>query len=336
MRKLVPKLFVSFSLPLAILISLLLGHYRTDPKTVLEVVLSAVFPHLIHSPPETVRVIVLLYRAPRAIAAAITGAVLAVSGAALQSMLRNPLVDTYILGIASGAGFGAALAIAFLPPTVPVELVAFCFSLIAFMLAFVLAWSWGRGGVIALVLSGVIVNAFFSAALALVKYLAPDPHRLASIVFWLMGDIGQAAFWYKIMRMLAISLPCILVIWFMRWRLNVLSLGDEEARALGVNPTVERGLLTAICALMTSATVAYTGIIGWVGLLVPHIVRLMLGTDNRVVVTYSIVFGATYMVLADDLARCLTSEELPIGVLTTIMGAPLYIYLLRRASGVWR
>ncbi len=328
------RFLAAASAPLAVVASLFLGRYPLPPGRVLDCIAYAL--RLTHSPGEAAVAIVLLYRAPRVVAAAVTGVALAVSGAALQSMLRNPLVDTYILSIAAGAGFGAALAIAFLPPWFPVELAAFAAALAAFAVVMLIAWSWGGGSIIALVLSGVIVNAFFSAMLSLVKYFAPNPHKLASIVYWLMGDIGQAAYWPTVARMLAVTAPAALLIVLLRWRLNVLSLGDEEARALGVNPSRERMLVAVLCALLAAGVTAYTGIIGWVGLIVPHIVRLSVGSDNRDVVLYSVFAGAAYMVLADDLARTLLPEELPIGVLTTLMGAPLFIYLLRRAGRVWR
>jgi len=305
-------------------------------KDVIESILSALVPSLISSPPEAIQRIILLYRLPRIIAAALIGMALAISGAALQAMLRNPLVSPHILGVTSGAALGAALAIAFLPAYIPIELIAMVFALLAFILVFIIAWGWGRGSIISLVLSGVIVNALFSAALSLAKFLTPDPHRLASITFWLMGDIGQAAKWADIYRMALIIIPCITIVVLLRWRLNILSLGDEEARTLGVNLTLERGFCATICALMTATAVSYAGIIGWVGLLVPHIVRLTVGSDNRYVIPYTLFLGGTYMVLADDLARCLVTEVIPIGILTTLMGAPLFIYLLRRAGRVWR
>ncbi|WFO74751.1 iron ABC transporter permease [Desulfurococcaceae archaeon MEX13E-LK6-19] len=335
-RKTVAKILIVFSLPLSIIFSSFLGRYPTSPIDVLEAILSALAPGLVHSPPETVERIVLLYRLPRVLAAALVGIALATSGASLQAMLRNPLVSTHILGITAGAAFGAALAIALLPWYIPIELVALVFALLAFIIVFAIAWGWGRGSIVSLVLSGVIVNALFSAALSLVKFLTPDPHRLASITFWLMGDIGQAAKWSDVERMAIVIIPCTIVLVLMRWRLNILSLGDEEARALGVNPVLERGFCAVLCALMAATAVSYAGIIGWVGLLVPHIIRLAIGSDNRDVIFYTVFLGGTYMVLADDLARCLTTEVIPIGILTTLMGAPLFIYLLRRAGRVWR
>lgn len=329
------KPIIFLSVPISLTASIFLGRYPINPEEAVRAVLSVVTPHLVQNLPETIRTIVIHYRLPRVLAAAITGIALAVTGASLQSILRNPLVDTYILGISAGAGFGAALAIAFLP-SMPIEFVAFLGALMAFFITFSIAMLWGKGSVIAIVLSGVIVNALFQAGLSLVKYLCPDPYKLAAVTFWLMGSIGAAAFWDKVLRMGILVVLCSILLYLIRWRLDILSLGDEEAVALGANPTKERAVIVAICAMAVATVVCYTGIIGWVGLLIPHIVRLTVGADNKDVLPYSIFLGASFMVLADDLARCLTSAEIPIGILTTVMVAPFYVYLLKKSAGVWR
>ncbi len=335
-KSILVKALIVFSLPASIIFSIFLGRYPVSAYDIFGSILHTIAPSLIHSPPDPVQRIVLLYRLPRVLAAALVGISLSVSGASLQSMLRNPLVSPHILGITSGAAFGAALAIALLPGYVPIELVAMASALLAFIIVLAIAWGWGHGSIVSLVLAGVIVNALFSAALSLVKFLTPDPHRLASITFWLMGDIGQAAQWGDVTRMFMVITPCIAVLVLARWRINILSLGDEEAHALGVNPVVERIFFASLCALATASAVAYAGVIGWAGLLVPHIIRLTTGCDNRSVILYTVFLGGAYMVLADDLARCLTTEVIPIGIITTLMGAPLLIYLLRRAGRVWR
>jgi len=330
------KLVILLSPVLAVLSSIVLGRYPLSPLEVYEAVASWIAPYLVHSPPEVAKIIVVDYRLPRILTAAVVGAALSVSGASLQSMFRNPLVSPYILGVSAGAGFGAALSIAFLPPTVPTELTAFIFAVLAFSLTILIArTSSGEIPTISLVLSGIIVTALFSAVLSLVKFVTPDPHKLASIVFWLMGSFA-ASDWGELARVTPLVLASVAVLVAMRWRFNLLSLSDEEAKALGINPARERLVALCACALATSASVAVAGIIGWVGLMIPHIVRLALGPDNRVVVPYSAVLGATYMVLADNIARCLTTEEIPIGILTTLLGIPLFIYLLKRATAVWR
>ena len=335
-REAVIKSIVLLSPIVAVLASVVIGRYPVDPLEAYEALLSRIAPHLVHSPSEVTRVIVVDYRLPRILTAAIVGSALSVSGASLQSMFRNPLVSPYILGVSAGAGFGAAVAIAFLPPAVPTELAAFAFAVLAFFLTIGIArTSSGEVPVISLVLSGIIVTALFSAALSLVKFVTPDPHKLASIVFWLMGSFA-ASDWGRLARATPLIFASTALLVAMRWRFNALSLSDEEAKALGVNPARERLVALCACALATSASVAVAGIIGWVGLMIPHIIRLALGPDNRVVIPYSAVLGATYMILADNVARCLTTEEIPIGILTTLLGIPLFVYLLKRATGVWR
>ncbi len=328
------KILIVFSLPATIILSLFIGPYPISPVKVLQILFNALAGHPDLS--TAAARIVLYYRLPRVLAAALVGMALSISGASLQSMMRNPLVSPYVLGITSGAALGAAIAFAFLPLFIPVELVAMVTAIAAYLIVVVIAWGWGKGSIISLVLSGIVVNALFSAGLSLAEYLAPNPNKVAAIVFWLMGDVGQAGQWPDIYRMMLIIIPCSIVLIMARWRLNILSLGDDEARSLGANPVHERLLFASIAALITASAVSYAGIIGWVGLLVPHIVRLMLGCDSRQVVTYSLFLGGSYLVLADDLSRAATTQVIPIGILTTIMGAPILIILLRRAGKVWR
>ncbi len=335
-REDVLKALIFLSPVAAVLFSALLGRYPLGPREVYESVLAALAPGLIHSPSRVAEEIVVYYRLPRILTAGVVGAALSVSGAGLQAMFRNPLVSPYILGISAGAGFGAALAIAFLPPNFPVEVTAFAFGVLAFTLTLMIARAGGGEiPVISLILSGIIVTALFTAALSLVKFVAPNPHRLAAIVFWLMGSFANSG-WGELSRLTPLVLASTAVLVAMRWRFNVLSLSDEEVKALGINPMRDRLIALSACALATSSSVAVAGIIGWAGLMIPHIVRLALGPDNRVVIPCSAVLGATYMILADDVARCLTPEEIPIGIITTLLGVPLFAYLLRRASRVWR
>ena len=328
------KILIVFSLPAAIILSLFIGPYPIPPAKVLQILFNA----LVFNPQlgSAAARIVLYYRLPRVLAAALIGIALSISGASLQCMMRNPLISPYILGITSGAALGAAIALAFLPLFIPVELVAMITAIVAYLIVVAIAWGWGRGSIISLVLSGIVVNALFSAGLSLAEYFAPTPDKVAAIVFWLMGDVGQAGQWPDIIRMTLIIIPCSIVLVMARWRLNILSLGDDEARSLGANPVLERLFFASVAALITASAVSYAGIIGWVGLLVPHIVRLMVGSDSRQVIIYSFFLGATYLVLADDLSRAMTSQIIPIGILTTIMGAPILIILLRRAGKVWR
>jgi len=282
----------------------------------------------------TTDVVIIQIRLPRIILAGVVGCSLAVCGAVLQSLFRNPLVEPYILGISSGAAFGAALAIGFGMFGGSVQLLAFLFGIISVFLAYSMAKSGGEVPVVNLVLAGIIVSALFTALTSLVKFFV-DPHQLAGIVYWIMGSFSHAS-WSSLASITPPIIACLLLIMAMSWRLNVLSLSDEEAKALGVKVNRERFVFLSLSTFMTACAVSISGIIGWVGLLIPHIVRLSFGSDSRTVIPVSASLGASFMILADDIARSAFSFELPISVLTTILGAPVFMFLVRRrARRVW-
>ena len=270
-------------------------------------------------------------RFPRILLAAMTGGVLAVSGSGLQAVLRNPLVDPFILGISSGAAFGCALSIAVLP-RLPMTVSAFAFGCLATALSWALASAGRRGETsrLNLVLSGVVVSALFNALLSMIKFLA-EPMKLQAIVFWLMGSFSLAD--WAAVRMVAVagSLGLAPII-ALRWQLNVASLGDREARLLGLDAARVRILVTAASALAVSTAVAASGIIGWVGLMSPHLTRLIVGPDHKSLVVCSMFLGAAFMVAADTLARSVSDYDFPVGVVTAVVGAPFFIYLMRRSQ----
>lgn len=276
------------------------------------------------------RAIVLDIRLPRVLLSAAVGVALSASGATLQGIFRNPLVDPFILGLSAGAAFGCALSVALLP-RVPIQLAAFAFSLLATFITYAIARSQGGVSRLALVLSGVVVSAFFTAMVSIVKFLV-DPHRLVSIVYWLMGSFSLADWGAVRVAAAGIAAGCV-PLYLMRWRLNALSMGEEEARALGVNVERERVILIASASLAVGSAVSVSGIIGWVGLMVPHLVRMAVGPDHRRLMPLSMAAGATFMVLADTLARNLTSFDVPVGIITAICGAPFFVFLLRRGGG---
>ncbi|MDH4197962.1 MAG: iron ABC transporter permease [Candidatus Aminicenantes bacterium] len=281
---------------------------------------------------EAYRDILFRIRLPRLILALAIGAALSVSGAALQAIFRNPLVNEYILGISFGAAFGAAVSVIFLGRVFPPQPAAFLTACCAVLLVLAVA---GRALAqpVSLILTGVIVSALFQALLSLAQFLA-NPYALQAIVFWLMGSLADAGW-----KDLAVSLPIMVggtaILLLLRWRLNVLSLGDEEAKALGINVRREKLLVILAATLTTAAATAVVGVIGWVGLIVPHLVRMMAGADNRRVLPLSALFGASLMLLADDVARAATSFEIPIGILTSVVGIPFFIFLLKKSRQVW-
>lgn len=278
--------------------------------------------------PQAYETILFQIRLPRIITAMLVGSALAVSGAVLQAVFRNPLVDSYILGISAGAAFGAALAFGFLAGSV--EICAFAFAMVAVLLTYSLAKIRGRVTTISLILAGIIVNAFFSALTSMLKFLM-EHEKLAGVVYWLMGSFSNAD-WNVVLK---VSIPIIAgcaAIHFMRWHLNVLSLG-EEAQILGIDVGKMRFIYVMIVSFVTAVSVAHCGIIGWVGLMMPHIVRMAFGSDHKTLIPQSIIIGAGFMVLADDVARALTTFEIPIGIVTTLLGVPFFVYLLRRTGG---
>lgn len=274
-----------------------------------------------------------LIRAPRVLLAVLVGAALAVSGAVLQSLFRNPLVSPDVIGVSSAASFGGVLTILFGLGSLALVSGAFAAGLAAALLIMALGRIRTGSPILTIVLGGIVVSALFNALVSLVTYLADPYTTLPSITFWLMGSFASAS-WTHVLTAIIPILPCLIVVYLLRWRVNLLSLGDDEARSLGVRPERLRMLLIIMVALMTAATVAVSGVIGWVGLVIPHLVRLLIGSDNRVLLPGSALLGGLYMLVVDTMARSVIEVEIPVGILTAIIGAPVFVYLLvRRAKG---
>ncbi|HQP30910.1 MAG TPA: iron ABC transporter permease [Deltaproteobacteria bacterium] len=271
--------------------------------------------------------VVLNVRLPRIILAFLVGGALTVSGASLQALARNPLVAPDVVGLSAGAAFGAALAMS--SSWLPLQPCAFVFGVLAAGLTYFLALNRGGVSIVSLILSGVIVGGIFTALLTIVQVLS-DPFKLQTIVHWTMGNLHNAT--WGTVRSAAVPIAIgALVLLAMRWRMNVLALGDEETRAVGLNPEKEKLLVLVPAALVASASVAVAGVIGLVGLAVPHITRMLVGPDNSRTIPACLAFGGVFLVLVDDLARAVTSFELPIGIFTTLIGGPFFVYLLKRA-----
>lgn len=309
---------------LAACIALFLGAYGVTPLQVVQILANAVSG--IDSPESA---IVLDIRLPRIILAGLVGMSLATSGATLQAVLRNPLVDPFILGISAGAAFGCAVSVGFLPG-VSLQLMSFVFGSLAVIMACTMARSSGELSRLSLVLSGVIVSALFTALLSIIKFLV-DPMKLQSIVYWLMGSFSLAD-WPQVKSAgLGILLGCLPVL-LLRWRLNLISMGDEEARSLGVNVSRKRVIFIASATLAVTSAVAVSGIIGWIGLMVPHLVRMLVGPDHRRLIPLSMAGGAAFMIAADTVARTMSNADIPVGIITALAGAPFFIYLMRRGG----
>lgn len=320
--------------PVAVVVlSFLVGRYPLSPGTVARVILAEFLP-IQPDWPAVVRSVVIAVRLPRILGALLIGAGLALSGACYQGVFRNPLVSPFILGVSAGAGFGAALAILYIPTPGAIAACAFVFGLLAVAVCFALAHLYRAAPTLVLVLAGVIVGAFFTALLSLLKYAADPESRLPVIEFWLLGSLSGLG-WRDVLLLLALLLPAGSVLVGLRWRLNLLAVGEAEAQSLGVNTVLLRAVVVILATLIAAATVAAAGIIGWVGLVVPHAARILVGADFRRVLPTAAVLGGCYLALVDDLARTVTAAELPIGVLTALVGAPVFALLLRRRALGW-
>jgi len=273
--------------------------------------------------------IVLLVRAPRVLLAAIAGAGLAVAGAALQGVFRNPLVSPDILGISQGAAFGGALAISLGIWGLPLIGMVFAAGLVALAGVGALSRVNGRTETVTVILAGLVVGSMFTALVSLLQFIADPDSSLPAIVFWLMGSFSTAT-WQRV----AIAAPGLLIgiglLWGLRFRLNLLALEEAEARSLGVRTERERWLVFAAVAVIVGSQVAVSGIIGWIGIVIPHATRLLVGHDHRAMLPAAMVLGAAFMVVIDTLARSITSAEIPLGVITALVGAPVFALLLRR------
>jgi iron complex transport system permease protein len=327
--------FAMILVPLAALyVSLLVGRFYVPAGAVVRILASHFLPV---SPnwPASMETIVLQIRLPRAVMAMFVGAGLSISGAAYQGMFRNPLVSPDILGVAAASGFGAALALLCSSGAAGVELTAFLFGILGVGLTYFLARTYRSTPVLMLVLSGIVVAAFFSALLSGTKYVADPDSKLPAITYWLLGSLnGTSA------QSLAMALPPIVLggvgLMMVRWRLNVLSLGDEEAGSLGIRTDRLKAVIIACTTLITAAAVSVCGIVGWVGLVIPHLARMWVGPDHRRLLPAACSIGATYLLLIDDVARTASAGEIPLGILTAVVGAPFFAYLLRKTQGAWQ
>ena len=315
-------------------LALLVGRYPIDIGDVARTLLSPVAPGLAAGVPDAAQTLVLRVRLPRALAAALIGASLASTGAAFQGIFKNPLVDSNLLGVTSGAGFGAALAILLTGDMLHVQVSAFVFGLVAVALAFFGSRLYNTAPMIVLTLMGVLIGSFFASLTSLLKTLADPLNALPAITFWLLGGLTSVT-WADIPLLTFITASGAVFLWLIRWRLNILSLGDAEATALGVNPARLKLVIIVCATLMTAIAVSVGGVIGWVGLVIPHAGRILVGPDHKRLLPVSLSLGAAFLLVIDNIARNLGAAEVPLGVLTGIVGVPVLILLLRRNRVGW-
>lgn len=318
---------------LLLVMSLGIGRLSVPTDKVFLILASTVFP-IEQSWSGVQETVVINVRVPRVLLTMLVGAGLAISGAAFQGLFRNPLVSPSMLGVSAGAGFGACLGILMSSGSVVIKILAFFFGLLAVISAYLISRLKTGSSLLMLVLAGVIIGSLFRALIGLLQYIADPEVQLPSMVFWLMGSMAGASyadlFWGA-----PIVLAGCAVLLLLRWRINVLSLGEEEAKALGVNVQLIRWVIIIAATAVTATSVSMVGIVGWVGLVIPHMGRMLVGPNHKALLPASISIGAMYLLLIDNVARTATAAEIPLSILTAILGAPFFAYLLRRTGGKW-
>ena len=313
--------------------SFLLGRYAMRPSQVVSI-LAAQFLRLPHDWPQTMETVVLNIRLPRILAAILVGGALSVAGATCQAIFRNPLVSPAILGVSAGAGFGAALGMLCSLPWLGIQAAAFCFGLLAVACSLYIGRLFAAGSLIVLVLAGMVVSAIFQALISMAKYLADPIDKLPSISFWMMGGLAKVGNHEVRIVVVPICLA-LLALFLIRWQINVLAVGEGEAMSLGVDCRRIRIAAILCSTLLTAAAVSISGMVGWVGLLVPHMARMLVGPNFHRLLPVSFLLGGGYLLLVDDLGRSLFSAEVPLGILTALIGAPFFIFLLAKTGRGW-
>ncbi|MGV1848472.1 MULTISPECIES: FecCD family ABC transporter permease [unclassified Rhizobium] len=275
-------------------------------------------------------------RLPRVLAGLCVGAALSAAGATYQGLFRNPLVSPDILGVSAGASLGAVLGIFLSLPVIAIQLLGFAGGLLAVTAVYAVgATIRGRDPVLTLVLAGVAIGALVGAGISLIKILADPYDQLPAITYWLLGSL-TAVTRFDVLSILPALIIGVIPLVLLRWRMNVMTLGDDEAQTMGIDTFRTRALLIAAATLITAASVSVTGIIGWVGLIVPHIARMLVGPDFRKLLPASMMLGGAYLLVVDMLARSIALIEVPLGILTAAVGAPFFLWLLAAGKRGWQ
>lgn len=309
-----------------IVASLAIGRYPLSLTTVAETLLGL---HDRSQAGATAETIVFMVRLPRIATAILVGAGLSIAGSAYQTVFRNPMASPSLLGVSAGAGFGASLALLFHLPTIGVEAAAFMGGLAAVGAAYLAARSVRSNSLVTLILCGMVMSALFQALISLVKYVADPIDTLATITFWLMGSLAKA----NATDAATVAAPVLLggaLLFALRWRIGLLALGEQEAASLGADVARLRTMVILCATAMTAATVCVAGVVGWVGLLIPHIARMAFGMEPGRAFVATATLGALFVLGVDDVARSASAIEIPLGVLTAVIGAPFFLFLVLR------
>jgi hmuU protein len=316
-------------------VSLTLGRYSLTASEIFNSLYSLITGS--NAQNEQANAVITQIRLPRIAFAVLVGAALSAAGAVYQGLFKNPLVSPDILGVSSGAAVGASIAIILSFPVFYISLTAFGFGLAAVFAVVFLSQLIARGklNVIIMVLSGVVISSLFGAFSSLLKFLADSENKLPEITFWLMGSLARTGGYQNVLYMLGVTALCSVPLFLLRFRLNILAFGEEEAKAMGVNVKFYSFIIICASTLLTASSVAFCGIIGWVGLIVPHIARSIVGANFNALLPASMLIGALFLLVVDTIARCAMASEIPLGIITSLIGAPVFIYLLYQSKKGW-
>ena len=302
-------------------LALLMGRYSVSPEAFWTVITGG-------NPANAIdKSVILTLRLPRTIVALLVGVALSLSGLVYQETFQNKLVSPDFLGVSTGAGFGATIAIVLGCTGLMISFTAFLFGILTMLITVFIAKMFRSQSQTTLLLSGIIVGGFMSAGISFIKFMADTDKQLGEIVYWLLGTFSKATM-KDVWILLPIVAVCALVLYLIRWRINIVALGRSEATTLGLNYTFYRGLIIVISTLLTAAAVAYSGIVGWIGLIIPHLVRLLVGRDSKKTIPLTIMFGATFTIVCDIISRSFTASEIPLSAVTGFLGTPIFIAIL--------
>lgn len=323
------SIFFAIAPFLAMLICLGFGRYHLSIGETVEAILTAVKGGEVDP---TVFSVLFKVRLPRLVLALFVGAGLAVAGTSFQSLFSNPLATPDTLGVATGASFGAVLGLLICDNIILVQIMALAFGLLSLFITCMVSKMNGKSSIVMVVLSGMVVSSIFQALVSLAKYTADAEEKLPEITYWLMGSMSRAT-WSSLVIGAPFIVAGIVMLFALRWRLNILSLQEDEAKSLGINVKRLRLLVMVASTMVTASCVSMCGQVGWVGLLIPHTARMIYGSDNKKIVPASIGIGATFMIIIDTTARAATAAEIPVSILTALIGAPFFVLLLRKTGG---
>lgn len=313
--------------------SFLVGRYTIPPQTVMDIILSQFLP-IPQYWDSTLETVVMQVRLPRIALGILVGGALSVSGASYQTLFKNPMVSPDLLGVSAGAGFGAALAMINDGSWWQIQTTAFTFGMIAVIAAYIIAYVFGRQTITILILGGVVVSSLFQSLISIIKTLADTENQLPAITFWLMGGLGKGAN-QDVMLMLPAMVLSLALLFLFRNQINALAAGEDEAATMGVNVPLVKLIVICSSTLMTVCSVSICGIIGWVGMVVPHIARMLTGANYSKLVATSFFIGGVFLLLIDNIIRGVEGVELPLGVLTALVGTPVFVLLLSRVKKGW-